>query len=80
MIQRLACLLVFLILTSEFAGATYEGHWSTPMNLVGDNLVAPMPIIRLWWLDGIALELTAPPKPAPLPKGTVKAPGEKVPG
>lgn len=35
-----------------------------PLRLTGQDAEA-----MVWWLDGIALELTGPPKEAPVPKG-----------
>lgn len=43
------------MLTAEFSGATYEGHWSTPWHFATEWLMGPVPGIRLWWFDCIAI-------------------------
>jgi len=51
------CIVAFCVLTSEFPTGTFEAHWGTPWHYVADVLFAPIPGIRLWYLDGIFLAL-----------------------
>jgi hypothetical protein len=55
-LRRLWCVVVFCVLTAELP-QNYEGHWSTPWRYIADALFAPIPILRLWWLDGIIIAL-----------------------
>jgi O-Antigen ligase len=55
-IQRVACIIVFLVLTAEYSHL-FEGHWSTPWHHIADLLFAPIPGIRLLVLDGAILAI-----------------------
>jgi hypothetical protein len=46
--------LVFLVLTFEDP-QTFDGNWSTPWHFIDDVLTGPIPIVRLWVLDGFIL-------------------------
>jgi hypothetical protein len=54
-IQRIVCIVAFLMLTTEVSGSTYEGRWSTPWHFATEWLTGPVPGIRLWWFDVIVI-------------------------
>jgi hypothetical protein len=56
-IQRLVCVVTFLVLTAEVTGFTFERKWSTPWRYVTEWLFGPIPGIRLWWLDLICIAI-----------------------
>jgi O-antigen ligase/polysaccharide polymerase Wzy-like membrane protein len=51
-LQRAWCVVVFLLLTAELPHF-FEKHWSTPWHYIGDALFAPIPGIRLPYLDAV---------------------------
>jgi hypothetical protein len=59
MVQRIVCIVAFLMLTNEISGTTYEGHWSTPWHFATEWLMTPVPGIRLWWFDLIVVAALA---------------------
>jgi O-Antigen ligase len=56
MVQRLVCVLVFSVLTAEYP-FLWENHWSTPWHFIADLIFAPIPGIRLWFMDGFIFAL-----------------------
>jgi len=55
--RRLWYMVVFCVLTAEYEGGTWEGHWSTPWHYVTDILFGAVPGIHIPWYDVIVLAL-----------------------